>query len=272
MREQKFSPVAAIVGWLAALLMFFPIFWMMLASFKTETQAIETPPVVIFHPTLQNYADIFSRANYPLFAWNSIAISLAATAIMLVVAVPASFAMAFYPTKRTRGTLLWMLSTKMLPAVGVLVPIYLICKDAGLLDSRISLIVIYMLSNLPIGVWMLFTFFRETPKAIIEASVIDGAGVWDSIRHVILPLGLPGIASTALLSIILCWNEAFWSLNLSAHDAAPLTAFIASFSAPEGLFWAKLSAAATLATLPILLFGWFSQRQLVRGLTFGAVK
>ena len=271
-RHKSFHPVAAIVAWLAALLMFFPIIWMVLASFKTETQAIQTPPVFFFQPTLQNYSDIFNRADYPLFAINSIVISVAATAIMLIVAVPAAFAMAFYPTWRTRGTLLWMLSTKMLPAVGVLMPIYLIAKDAGLLDSRIALIAIYMLSNLPIGVWMLFTFFRETPKAIIEASRIDGAGVWDSIVHVLLPLGLPGIASTALLSIILCWNEAFWSLNLSAHDAAPLTAFIASFSAPEGLFWAKLSAAATLATLPILLFGWFSQRQLVRGLTFGAVK
>jgi sorbitol/mannitol transport system permease protein len=271
-RRMSLRPVAAIAAWLAALLMFFPIVWMVLASFKTEAQAIQTPPLLVFHPTLENYRDIFTRADYPLFAMNSIVISVVSTAIMLVVAVPASFAMAFYPTKRTRGTLLWMLSTKMLPAVGVLVPIYLIAKNTGLLDSRIALIIIYMLSNLPIGVWMLFTFFRETPKAIIEASRIDGAGVWDSIVHVLLPLGLPGIASTALLSIILCWNEAFWSLNLSAHDAAPLTAFIASFSAPEGLFWAKLSAAATLATLPILLFGWFSQRQLVRGLTFGAVK
>ncbi|HUB11392.1 MAG TPA: carbohydrate ABC transporter permease [Acetobacteraceae bacterium] len=271
-RDKQFHPVAATVAWLAALLMFFPIFWMVFASFKTESEAIQTPPVLVFHPTLENYRDIFSRADYPLFAWNSTLISLAATAIMLAVAVPAAFAMAFYPTKRTRGTLLWMLSTKMLPAVGVLMPIYLIAKQTGLLDSRIALILIYMLSNLPIGVWMLFTFFRETPKAIIEQSRIDGAGVWDSIVHVLLPLGLPGIASTALLSIILCWNEAFWSLNLSAHDAAPLTAFIASFSAPEGLFWAKLSAAATLATVPILLFGWFSQRQLVRGLTFGAVK
>jgi len=272
MKEKSFHPVAAIVAWLAALVMFFPIAWMVLASFKTEAQAIETPPVLFFHPTLQNYRDIFGQADYLNFAMNSVVISLAATAIMIAVAVPAAFAMAFYPSRWTRGTLLWMLSTKMLPAVGVLVPIYLIAKDAGLLDSQIALIIIYMLSNLPIGVWMLFTFFRETPKAIIEASRIDGAGVWESIRHVLLPLGAPGIASTALLSIILCWNEAFWSLNLTAHNAAPLTEFIASFSAPEGLFWAKLSAAATLAILPILLFGWFSQRQLVRGLTFGAVK
>ena len=266
------NPVAGAIAWLAALIIFFPIAWMVLTSFKTEGQAVQTPPVLFFPPTLANYAEIFERADYTQFALNSIAISLAATAMMLVIAVPAAFAMGFYPTARTRGTLLWMLSTKMLPAVGVLVPIYLIAKSAGLLDSRIALIVVYVLSNLPIGVWMLFTFFRETPKAIIEASRIDGANTGQVILHVLLPLVGPGIASTALLSIILCWNEAFWSLNLSAHEAAPLTAFIASFSAPEGLFWAKLSAASTLATAPILIFGWFSQRQLVRGLTFGAVK
>ena len=265
-------PVAGIVGWISALVVFFPIAWMILTSFKTEGQAVQTPPVLIFRPTLANYADIFGRADYLAFAINSIVISVAATILMLLIAVPAAFAMGFYPTARTRGTLLWMLSTKMLPAVGVLMPIYLIAKSVGLLDSRIALIIVYVLSNLPIGIWMLFTFFRETPKDIIEASRIDGANVGQVIRHVLLPLVSPGIASTALLSIILCWNEAFWSLNLSAHDAAPLTAFIASFSAPEGLFWAKLSAASTLATAPILIFGWFSQRQLVRGLTFGAVK
>ncbi|MDQ2801177.1 MAG: carbohydrate ABC transporter permease [Pseudomonadota bacterium] len=252
--------------------MFFPIFWMLLASFKTEVEAVQTPPLLFFHPTLQNYTDIFQRADYLAFALNSVVISLVSTVVVLLLAVPAAFAMAFYPTARTRGTLLWMLSTKMLPAVGVLVPIYLLSRDAGLLDTRTALIIIYVLSNLPIAVWMLFTFFRETPKDIIEASSIDGANVWQAISQVLLPLVAPGIASTGLLSIILCWNEAFWSLNLSAHNAAPLPAFIASFSAPQGLFWAKLSAASVLAIAPILVFGWMSQRQLVRGLTFGAVK
>ncbi len=160
----------------------------------------------------------------------------------------------------------------MLPPVGVLVPIYLIARDLDALDTRAVLIVMYTLMNLPIAVWMLFTFFRETPKDILEASRIDGASVRQVIWEVLLPLSLPGIASTGLLCVILCWNEAFWSLNLSAHNAAPLTAFIASFSAPEGLFWAKLSAASTMAIAPILLVGWASQKQLVRGLTFGAVK
>ena len=266
------SLAAGVLCWLIALAMFFPLFWMLLASFKTEVEAVQTPPLLFFHPTLRNYHDIFQQADYLAFFWNSVVISVVSTAIELVIAVPAAFAMAFYPTKRTRGTLLWMLSTKMLPAVGVLVPIYLLSRDFHLLDTRIALIIIYVLSNLPIAVWMLFTFFRETPKDIIEASRIDGAGVWQSIVNVLLPLVAPGIASTALLNIILAWNEAFWSLNLTAHDAAPLPAFIASFSAPQGLFWAKLSAASVLAIAPILVFGWISQRQLVRGLTFGVVK
>ena len=266
------NPLAGTIAWVVSLAMFFPIAWMVLASFKTEAEAVRTPPVLVFRPTLANYTEIFQRADYVSFAMNSVVISVAATVVMLLIAVPAAFAMAFYPTARTRGTLLWMLSTKMLPAVGVLVPIYLIVKAVGLLDSLTALIIIYVLSNLPIAVWMLFTFFRETPKDIIEASRIDGASTQQAILLVLLPLVAPGIASTALLSVILCWNEAFWSLNLSAHDAAPLPAFIASFSAPEGLFWAKLSAASTLAIAPILVLGWVSQRQLVRGLTFGAVK
>ncbi len=270
--RSKTQPVAGSFAWLAALLMFFPIFWMILASFKTEVGAIATPPQLIFTPTLENYRDILGRADYLSFALNSVIVSFGATALAILLAVPAAFGMAFYPTARTRGTLLWMLSTKMLPPVGVLVPIYLFCRDVGLLDTRTALVIMYTMMNLPIVVWMLFTFFKEMPKAIIEASRIDGANVWQTIVHVLLPLVLPGIASTALLNIILSWNEAFWSLNLTAHDAAPLTAFIASFSAPEGLFWAKLSAASTMAIAPILVFGWISQRQLVRGLTFGAVK
>jgi sorbitol/mannitol transport system permease protein len=268
----KIQPISGIIAWIAALLSFFPIIWMLITSFKTEVEAIATPPELIFHPTLENYHDIFARADYLSFALNSVIISFGATALALAIAIPAAFAMSFYPTQRTRGTLLWMLSTKMLPPVGVLVPIYLFARDTDLLDTRTGLVIMYVLMNLPIVVWMLYTFFKETPKAIIEASRIDGANTWQTIVSVLLPLVLPGIASTALLNIIMCWNEAFWSLNLTAHNAAPLTAFIASFSAPEGLFWAKLSAASTLAIAPILVFGWISQRQLVRGLTFGAVK
>ena len=266
------SPIVGPLAWLIALLMFFPIFWMFVTSFKTEVEAVQTPPLIFFSPTIEGYREIFQQADYLSFAINSVVVSFGSTLIALIIAVPAAFAMALYPSASTRGTLLWMLSTKMLPAVGVLVPIYLMCRDTGLLDTRTALVIIYTLSNLPIVVWMLFTFFRDTPKDIIEASRIDGASVRQLIFAVLLPLVMPGIASTGLLNVILSWNEAFWSLNLTSHNAAPLTAFIASFSAPQGLFYAKLSAASVLAIAPILVFGWISQRQLVRGLTFGAVK
>jgi sorbitol/mannitol transport system permease protein len=180
--------------------------------------------------------------------------------------------MAFVPSKRTRGILMWMLSTKMLPAVGVLYPIYLIFIELGILDSRTGLVVILMLMNLPIIIWMLYTYFREIPAEILEAARMDGASLTSEILYVLTPMAVPGIASTLLLNIILAWNEAFWTLNLTAAKAAPLTAFIASYSSPEGLFFAKLSAASVMAITPILIMGWFSQKQLVRGLTFGAVK
>ena len=180
--------------------------------------------------------------------------------------------MAFFPSPRTRGTLLWMLSTKMMPPVGALVPVYLIARDLHLLDTRTGLILIDALSNLPILVWMLYTFFKEVPHEILEAGRMDGAGPLREVWNLLLPLSLPGVVSTSLLSVILTWNEAFWSLTLTAAKAAPLTAFIASFSSPEGLFYAKLSAASTMAIAPILVLGWISQKQLVRGLTFGAVK
>ena len=264
--------LVTLLGWGVALLMAFPIAWMVLTSLKTETDAIATPPLLVFHPGLTAYAEVLAQADYLLFALNSVVVSVGGTLVALALAIPAAYAMAFFPGRRTRSTLLWMLSTKMLPPVGVLVPIYLLFRSTGLLDTRTGLVGLYALSNLPIVVWMLFTFFKEVPREILEAGRMDGARPRAEVWHLLLPLALPGIASTGLLSLILCWNEAFWSLNLTADNAAPLTAFIASFSSPEGLFFARLSAASTLAVAPILVFGWLSQRQLVRGLTFGAVK
>lgn len=212
------------------------------------------------------------RSNYFRHFMNSVVISIGSTLLGLLVAVPAAWSMAFQPTRRTKDLLMWMLSTKMMPAVGVLIPIYILFQRAGLLDNRFGVMVVLMLMNLPIIVWMLYTYFREIPGEILEAARMDGAGLWNEIRHVLTPMAVPGIASTMLLNIILAWNEAFWTLNLTASKAAPLTAFIASYSSPEGLFYAKLSAASTMAIAPILVMGWFSQKQLVRGLTFGAVK
>ncbi|QPF89452.1 carbohydrate ABC transporter permease [Bradyrhizobium commune] len=265
--------VSTIGAWLFGFLIFFPILWMVLASFKTELEAFAIPPsFLFFHWTTENYATVQERSDYLHHALNSIIIAGGSTLIALLIAIPAAWSMAFSPTKRTKDILLWMLSTKMMPPVGVLVPIYLIFKTFGLLDSRIGLVFILCLGNLPIVIWMLFTYFKEIPRDILEAARMDGATIGRELVYVLTPMAIPGLASTMLLNLILAWNEAFWTLNLSTSNAAPLTTFIASYSSPEGLFWAKLSAASTLAIAPILVLGWFSQKQLVRGLTFGAVK
>jgi len=260
-------------AWLVGFLIFFPILWMVLTSFKTELEAFSTPPSFLFFQwTTENYAAVQSRSDYIHHALNSIILAGGSTLIALLIAIPAAWSMAFAPTKRTKDVLLWMLSTKMMPPVGVLVPIYLLYKNLGLLDTRAGLIAILCLGNLPIVIWMLFTYFKEIPKDILEAARMDGATIGRELVYVLTPMAVPGIASTLLLNFILAWNEAFWTLNLSTLAAAPLTVFIASYSSPEGLFWAKLSAASTLAIAPVLVLGWFSQKQLVRGLTFGAVK
>jgi sorbitol/mannitol transport system permease protein len=262
-----------ILAWVVAFLIFFPILWTFLTSFKSELDAIAMPPkFLFFNWTLENYVEVQQRSNYLKFAFNSVVLSIGANLVGLLIAVPAAWSMAFAPGKRTKDLLMWMLSTKMMPAVGVLVPIYLLFKNLGLLDSLFGIGLVLMLLNLPLLVWMLYTYFKEIPNDILEAARMDGASLLNEIVYVLTPMAVPGIASTMLLAIILSWNEAFWTLNLTTSNAAPLTAFIASYSAPEGFFWAKLSAASTLAIAPILILGWFSQKQLVRGLTFGAVK
>jgi len=265
--------ITTIIAWTIGLAIFFPIFWIAVLSFKTEGDAIRTPFEVLTSAwTFESYAVVQDRSDYFKHFTNSIIIALGSTLLGILVAVPAAWSMAFVPSRRTRGILMWMLSTKMLPAVGVLYPIYLLFIELGLLDSRIGLVVVLMLINLPIIVWMLYTYFREIPGEILEAARMDGASVRSELLYVLTPMAIPGIASTLLLNIILSWNEAFWTLNLTAAKAAPLTAFIASYSSPEGLFYAKLSAASVMAITPILIMGWFSQKQLVRGMTFGAVK
>ncbi|MEP0521106.1 MAG: carbohydrate ABC transporter permease [Hyphomicrobiales bacterium] len=264
------TAVAGILGFF----MFFPILWILILSFKTEEDAIRAPLEILFNSgwTMDSFAAVQARSDYFKHFMNSVVISLGSTALGLIIAIPAAWAMAFVPAKRTKDVLMWMLSTKMLPPVGVLIPIYLIFRDFGLLDTRVGLTFVLMMINLPIIIWMLYTYFKEIPGEILEAARMDGASLREEVLYVLTPMAIPGMASTALLNIILAWNEAFWTLNLTAAKAAPLTAFIASYSSPEGLFYAKLSAASIMAIAPILILGWFSQKQLVRGLTFGAVK
>ena len=241
-------------------LMFFPVLWIVILSFKTEVDAIKAPLEILFDTgwTTESYGAVQARSNYLKHFSNSLIISLGSTFLGLLIAIPAAWSMAFVPAKRTKDVLMWMLSTKMLPPVGVLVPIYLIFRDLGILDTRSGLVIVLMLINLPIIIWMLYTYFREIPGEILEAARMDGASLREEVIHVLIPMAIPGMASTVLLNIILAWNEAFWTLNLTAAKA--------------GLFYAKLSAASVMAIAPILIMGWFSQKQLVRGLTFGAVK
>lgn len=264
--------VVTVFAWGVGLIIFFPILWTLLTSFKSEGDAINIASFFSTGWTTEAYSVVQSRSNYVQFAMNSVILALGSTFFALVIAIPSAWAMAFAPGKRTKDLLMWMLSTKMMPPVGALIPIYLIFRDFGLLDTRGGIITVLMLLNLPIIIWMLYTYFKEIPGEILEASRMDGASLGKELLYVLTPMAIPGIASTLLLNIILAWNEAFWTLALTTKDAAPLTQFIASYSSPEGLFWAKLSAASTMAIAPILVLGWFAQKQLVRGLTFGAVK
>jgi sorbitol/mannitol transport system permease protein len=259
-------------AWALALLLFFPLGWLFLTAFKTELQAIAVPPLFVFEPTLHNFSEVQSRSDYLLYARNSVIASVASTILGLLIAAPAAYSMAFFKTKSTRDILMWMLSTKMMPAVGALVPIYVLAQTSGMLDSLPALIIVFTLSNLPIMVWMLYTNYKEIPNEILEAARMDGATLWTEFRNVVLPLSVGGLASCGLLCLVLSWNEAFWALNLTSAKAGTLATLIASYSSPEGLFWAKLSAASLMAIGPIVVFGWFSQKQLVQGLTFGAVK
>lgn len=271
--SNKSKIIYTILAWTISGLIFFPILWTLITSFKTEAEAISAhPSLFMFEWTFENYLEVLERSPYFEHFWNSIVISVGSSLLGLLIAVPAAWSMAFVQTKRTKNLLMWMLSTKMLPPVGVLIPIYLVFRDFGLLDTKLGLVIVMMLINLPIMIWMLYTYFKEIPHEILEAARMDGASIGEEVLHVLLPIALPGIASTLLLNVILAWNEAFWTLILTAANAAPLTAFIASYSSPEGLFYAKLSAASVMAIIPILILGWFSQKQLVRGLSFGAVK
>ncbi|MBT9489511.1 MAG: carbohydrate ABC transporter permease [Rubrivivax sp.] len=264
--------VRTVAAWAITLLLVFPLIWLVITAFKTEQQAIAIPPQLFFTPTLESFHEVNERSDYLLFAKNSVITSVLSTLIGLAIAAPAAYSMAFFRTRRTRDILMWMLSTKMMPAVGALVPVYVMAQTSGLLDSLTALTVVFTLSNLPIMVWMLYSGFKDIPGDILEAARMDGATIWGEFKHVIRPLAMGPLASTALLCLVLSWNEAFWSLNLSSAKAGTLATLIAGYSSPEGLFWAKLSAASLMAIAPIVVVGWFSQKQLVQGLTFGAVK
>ena len=258
---------------LLALAMFFPILWMVMTSFKTEQMAITFPPQFFFQPTLENWRIALFNSPFLEYLWNTIIITFFAILLSLLLGVPTAYAMAFYQTKRTDASLLWMMSTRMLPPAGVIVPLYVLFLRLNLLDTHLGLIILYGGMNFPLVVWMMRSFMLEVPYEVVEAARLDGANLWQEFMRVIMPLLVPGLAATALLAMIFTWNEFFLAVNLTSRNASPLSVYVSTFKAAQGnLFIAKMSAAATAAVIPVLLAGWIAQRQLVTGLTMGAIK
>jgi sorbitol/mannitol transport system permease protein len=258
--------------YLVVLAIFFPIFWTVLAGFKTEGTAVAQPPVLFFTPTFDNFRDALTNAGYTGFFVNSVIISVCSTLVAFILGIPAAFALGLFPTEKSSGTLSWVLSTKMMPAVGVIIPLIIIFKQIGLFDSIPGMIVLYTAVNLPLVIWMMRSFFAEIPKDLIEAARVDGAQTLQILIGIAVPFVTPGLAATALLCLIFSWNEFFLVVNLAGPHASTLPVYIAGFMTSEGLFWAKMSAASTLAVIPVFIAGWAAQRSLVRGLTMGAVK
>ena len=269
-KSKKFSPWG-IVAWLVGLGFFFPVFWMVLTSFKQENDAATNPPKLFFVPTLDQYSAVFDQGIGPAML-NSVFATAMSTILVLVLGVPAAFALSLRPVRKTSDALFFFMSTKMLPVVAAILPLYVIVSNLGLLDNIWALVILYTSMNLPIAIWMMRSFFLEVPGELLEAASLDGASLWRSVREVILPLVSPGIAATALICVIFAWNEFFLAVNLTAVNAQTMPVYLVGFIAGEGQYWAVLSAAATMAALPVILCGWFAQNKLVRGLSFGAIK
>lgn len=259
-------------AWFCALLTFFPVAWMFLSSFKKEVDAYSRPPTFIFQPTLEQYANLLT-GDVLKYLTNSVIASGASLLVVLILGVPAAYALAIVKIRRWRAALFFFLMTRYLPAAAVIVPLYLIARDLSALNNVWTLTVLYIGMNMALGVWMLHGFIAEIPMEVFEAAWLDGAGLGRTLLHVVVPIMRPGIAATAIICFIFSWNEFFFAVNLtSSADAATLPVFLVRFVASEGPFWAQVSAAATVAVLPVLLLGWIAQRSLLRGLTMGAVK
>jgi sorbitol/mannitol transport system permease protein len=260
-----------VLAWLAGLLFFLPVLWMVLTGFKREVDAASNPPTWIFTPVLDGYRQVFDRDITP-YLLNSLTASLVSTLLVLALATPAAYALSLRPVAKWRDVLFFFISTKMLPAVAALLPIYLLVKELGMLDNVWTMVILYTSMNLPLAVWMMRSFLLEVPSALIEAAAMDGAGLTLTIRRILLPIVAPGLAATALICFIFSWNEFFFAVNLTATRAGTAPIFLVGFVTSEGLFLARLCAAATIVSLPVVLAGWIAQKQLVRGLSMGAVK
>jgi sorbitol/mannitol transport system permease protein len=263
------------VAWLTGLIFFFPVFWMVLNSFKTEQDA-NTSPKLFFDPTLDRYNDV-TESGGGLLSFgeaftNSAVIVILSTLIVLALAVPAAYALAIKPVKKWRDVLFFFISTRFLPVVASILPIWILARNLELLNTRLVLIVLYTAINLPLAIWMLRSFFVEIPRELIEAAEIDGAGLRGQLTTVILPLAAPGIAATALLCVIFAWNEFFYAVQLNPVDGSTVPIWVTTNVSTRGDFLAKLSAASVLACIPVVLAGWIAQKRMIRGLAMGAIK
>jgi len=260
----------AILAWVVALAFFLPVLWMVITAFKPESAAETWPPKFTFSPTLAQFRLVFS--GWGPYVTHSLVATTVSTLLVLVLGIPAAYALSVYPIKHWRDGLFFFISTKMLPIVAVIGPLYVIALHAHLLDSIWLLIILYTAMNLPLAIWMIRSFMLEVPGELLEAARLDGAGRIREITGVIMPVISPGLVSTALICVIFAWNELFLAINLAITNAATMPMFLISSVPQEGLYIAHLSAAATVASVPVILVGWLAQRSLVRGLSMGAIK
>lgn len=262
-------------AWAVGLVFFFPVFWMLLNGFKTELDA-NAAPKLFFDATMEQYETVTTQTQGLLgfgeAMMNSIVIVGVSTLIVMILAVPAAYALSIRPIKKARDVLFFFISTKFLPIVAGILPLWIIARNLGLLNTRLVLIILYMGLNLPIAVWMLRSFFKEVPIALIEAAQLDGATLRQQIMQVMLPIIAPGLSATALLIVIFAWNEYFLAVQLNPVDGSTVPIWITTFVSTRGNFLAKLSAASTLAVLPVVIAGWLAQKRMIRGLAMGAVK
>jgi sorbitol/mannitol transport system permease protein len=264
-----------VITWLVAALFFFPVFWMVLNSFKTELDA-NTRPKLFFEPTLDRWQAVTESIQgvltFDTAFFNSFLIVIISTLLVLVLAIPAAYALSIYPIKAWRDALFFFISTKFLPVVAAILPLWILAKELGLLNTHLVLIILYTAMNLPLAVWMLRSFFGEVPRELIEAAQMDGTGLYGQIKDVMLPIVAPGVAATALLCFIFAWNEFFLAVQLNPVEGSTVPVWVSTNVTTRGNFMAKLSAASTLAVLPVVIAGWIAQKRMIRGLSMGAIK
>jgi len=257
-------------AWVGSLLLFLPIAYMVLKSVQTEQDAAAAAPKLVFTPTMENYSQAFDAGFWP-YAINSLVVVLVSTLLVVVLAVPAAYALSIRPVEKSQDVLFFFISTKMMPVAAAIIPVYVVATQLGALNTLGILIVMHLGMNLPLGIWMMRSFMQEIPREILEAASVDGAGRWRAAVSIILPLIRPGLASTALLCAVFSWNEYFFAVNLT-NSTSTLPLFMQKFLSFGELYTAHVAAVATLVSIPVIIAGWMAQKSLVRGLLFGAVK